>query len=208
MIKVSVYKKSYDGGGFVTGKLIEERVLHTLYDLETYISRVSASDIKFNDYHIQKSQRVLEFFKRTYYAHFYVEFYDYIGLCKLYHSQKRLKNNTKKTNSNKILENTLLRIQTYLNKEMRNQRAKATVIMPRLTGERYEKIKIQIDDQVNSHFFEIEFDKTLWLFKIISVKTTRPNFIKIISKAIRYTTTPTRVYREKNKVIENENYSK
>jgi hypothetical protein len=116
-----------------------------------------------------------------------------------------LKNNTKKTNSNKILENTLLRIQIYLNKEMRNQRAKATVMMPRLTSERYEKIKIQIDDQVNSHFFEIQFDKILWEFKITSVKTTRPAFIRIISKAIRYTTTPTKVYREKHKVIQNEN---
>jgi hypothetical protein len=202
MIKVLVYKKSYDN--VLSGNLVEEKTFYTLYDLERYISRVSSSDIRFNDYHIQKSQRVLEFFKRTYYAHFYVEYDNYISLCKLYHSQKRLKNNTKKTNSNKILENTLLRIQVYLNKEMRSQRSKATVIMPRLTGERYEKIKIQIDDQVNSHFFEIEFDKTLWLFKIIYAKTTRPNFIKIISKAIRYTTTPTKVYREKHKVVQYE----
>jgi hypothetical protein len=36
------------------------------------------------------------------------------------------------------------------------------------------------------------------------VKTTRPNFIKIISKAIRYTTTPTKVYREKHKVVQYE----
>jgi hypothetical protein len=203
MIKVLVYKKSYDN--VLTGNLVEEKVFYTIYDLERYISRVSSSDIRFNDYHIQKSQRVLEFFKRTYYAHFYVEFDDYIGLCKLYHSQKRLKNNKKKTNSNKILENTLLRLQIHLNKQMRSQRSKATVIMPRLTSERYEKIKIQIDDQVNSHFFEIQFDKILWEFKMISVKTTRPNFIRIISKAIRYTTTPTKVYREKHKVIQNEN---
>jgi len=203
MIKVIVYKKSDDG--YTAGNIVEEKTIPTLYDLERYISRVSSSDIRFNDYHIQKSQRVLEFFKRTYYAHFYVEFDDYIGLCKLYHSQKRLKNNKKKTNSNKILENTLLRIQIYLNKEMRKQRAKATVMMPRLTSERYEKIKIQIDDQVNPHFFEIQFDKILWEFKITSVKTTRPAFIRIISKAIRYTTTPTKIYREKHKVIQNEN---
>jgi hypothetical protein len=202
MIKVLVYKKSYDN--VLAGNLVEEKTFYTLYDLERYISRVSSSDIRFNDYHIQKSQRVLEFFKRTYYSHFYVEYDDYISLCKLYHSQKRLKNNKKKTNSNKILENTLLRIQIYLNKEMRNQRAKATVVMPRLTTERYEKIKIQIDDQVNSHFFEIQFDKVLWEFKIVMVKTTRPNFIKIISKAIRYTTTPTKVYREKHKVVQYE----
>lgn len=201
MIKVRVLKKNKN-------EIVEEKQILTLYDLERYISRVSSTDIRYNDYHIEKTPRTLEFFKRTYFAYFYVEFEDYISLVSLKHAQKRVKNYRKKTNSNKIFENTLLRIQIRLDKTFRKYRMTPTVIMPRLSNERYEKIKINIKDQENTHAFEFEFDKVLWTFKTISIKTTKPNLIKEVSKSIRYTTTPTKIYREKHKVIENENYIK
>lgn len=198
MIKVQVLKKW-------NNEVVEQKDIPTLYDLERYISRITSTDIRYNHYHIEKSQSVLEFFKRTYFARFYVEFDNYISLCALKHAQKRVKNYRKKTNSNKILENTLLRLQVQLNKAMRTQRAKATVIMPKLSNDRYEKIKIQVDEQINSHVFVVEFDKILWDFKLSSIKTTKPNLIRLITQTIRYTTTPTKIYREKHRVIENEN---
>jgi hypothetical protein len=197
MFYVRVYKKFSE-------EVVEERTFSTIYDLENYISRVSSIDIKYNDYRIAKTEKVLEFFKKTYYANFYVEFDRYIELCVLNKSQKRLKNNKKKTNSNKILENTLLRIQTGLNKELKKTNLKPIVIMPRLSKERYEKIKIFIREKNYEHFFLIDFDKIFWEFRVVTIQTTQPKLIKILTDVFRYTTTPTRIYREKNKVIQNE----
>lgn len=198
MIKVQVLKK-------YPSEVVEEKEIPTLYDLERYISRITSTDIRYNDYHIEKTQKTLEFFKRTYFANFYVEFENHIALCPLKHAQKRVKNYRKKTNSNKIFENTLIRIQLNLNKYFRKYNMKPFVIMPRISNQRYEKLKINVEDKTATHSFEFEFDKILWDFRTTMVKTTKPNIIRVITQAIRYTTTPTKIYREKHKVIENEN---
>ncbi len=201
MIYVKVFKKNTD-------EIVEEKTIPTLYDLENYISRVTSEDIRYNDYRIIKTDRVLEFFKRTYYSHFYVEFDTYIVLCRLYHSQKRLKNYRKKTNSNKILENTLERIQVSLKKRFRNAPYTPYLIVPKLTKNRYENIKVKLKENNSSfeHNFEFEFDKALWTFKVVSINTKQLKLLKIITEIFRYTTTPTKIYREKHKVLENENY--
>jgi hypothetical protein len=92
-----------------------------------------------------------------------------------------------------------------LSRKFRGTKIKPTIIMPRLLKERYQKIKVIFKEPTYEHIFEIIFDKVLWEFKITNIKTSQPRLISLLSQVVRYTTTPTRIYREKNKVVEYEN---
>jgi predicted phosphohydrolase len=201
MIRLQIRKKRSDD-------IVEERILYSLFELEKFISRISSYDIRGNDYFIEKSQRVMEFFKRTYFAKFYVEYDRYITLCPLRDGQKRVKNYKKKTDSNKIFLNTLSRIQKYLDKSFKKYKMTAIIVMPKISFNREEIVKVVVEEKepLRRHTCLFAFDKVSWTFKIAKLESSKPGLVlKLIADAINYTTTPTRIYREKHKVLLNEN---
>jgi len=202
MIKVKVVRLR-------TNELLYWKSYFSLNDLREAISKITFSDLRSTDYQIQKTPRVLEFLKRTYVGRFLTEFDEYVSLTALKNGQKRVKNYRKKTNSNRILENTLLRIQNAFDKKLKKHNITATVIMPNMFNDKNEIIKIDFTEKKERHVCIVSFDKVKWTFNIVKIETSKPKLlINIINKVFSYTTTPTRIYREKHKVIENENNAK
>jgi hypothetical protein len=192
-----------------TNKIYEEKTLNNLIDLREDISKQTAYVLKKIRYQIEKTSKVLDFFKRTYYAFFYVEYDDYIELNEVEAGRKRYKNIVKKTNSNMVLSNTLERIEEMLDERLQEYRMSVSIIAPRMTKLRVETIKILFTDvNLKKHECYVNFDKISWVFKIEKVASVNPSLIiREVNKCFRYTTYPTRVYRKKHKVIQDENTS-
>jgi hypothetical protein len=183
--------------------------LENLVDLRTDIKKQTTYVLRKVRYQVEKTPKILEFFKTTYYAYVYTEFEDYIELNELPVGKKRYKNVVKKTNSNVILLNTLERIEEMIDVslEKRQEPMMVSLIAPKMTKSRIVIIRIIFTDKkMKRHECSVEFDKIKWTFKIQKVESINPQLIiDVVKKSFFRTTYPTRVYRRKHKVIQNEN---
>jgi hypothetical protein len=176
--------------------------------LKLMISKITSSSLKHTRYVFERTKEMEEFFKKTYIRPFFYIFDDAIELRQIRNGQKRVKNYEKKTNSNKVLMNTIERINKDFEEKLKGYRVEAKFLNVNLTKKENELLKIYVKDTFANFTGEISiyFNKRKWNYEIIEANVSRPKtIIPIINKIIYYRTMPTRNYRSANKVIENEN---
>lgn len=173
--------------------------------LKDFIANIKTYDLTTHDAFVNYSKGNAEFFKRTYNKKFYVidEALDLIELKVLPNGVSRhLTYNVQRPNFNRTLKNTLKRIEKDLKKEMKKINFEFEFYSEDLTEDRYHYIKITLDDLINHDSRKtqcvIKFDKLLWTYEILEIKTTRLKEVyHVIKKVFEQRTASTRNYRRK-----------
>lgn len=176
--------------------------------LKVMISKITSNSLKHTRYVFERTKELEEFFKKTYIKPFFYIFDDEIELRQIKNGQKRVKNYVKKTNSNKVLSNTIERINKDFEEKLKGYRVEAQFQNIILTKKENELLKIIVKDKMTNFNGEISiyFNKRKWSYEVIEANISRPKIIiPVINKIIYYRTMPTRNYRSINKVKENEN---
>lgn len=203
MIKVKIEVRGYEN------RIHDEYELHSLVALREDIKKQTTYVLRQVRYKVEKTKKVLDFFKSTYYAYFYTEFENYIELNQIPVGKKRYKNVIKKTNSNIILLNTLERIEELIDVslEKRKEPMNVSLITPKMTRARKVSIRLLFTDKkLKRHECNVEFDKVDWTFSIQKIESSKPQLIMdVVKKSFFRTTYPTRTYRKKHKVMQDEN---